>query len=68
MDLINKLVIAYQEGTFEKERLQKRETLLNIVLVGGIENSEARQLMVRTSPRSYVPKGIEKLSYILGYL
>jgi hypothetical protein len=24
MDLINKLVIAYQEGTFEKKRLQKR--------------------------------------------
>ena len=69
MDLLDKLVIAYQEGKFEKRRLQTRETLLNLVLVGGIENYIAKQLLLRTTSRTYVTQSIyEKFSYILGYL
>ena len=69
MGLLNNLTIAYQEGRFEKNRLQKRKTLCSLVLVGGIENKIASKIMLKTSPRTYIPQGFfERFSYVIGYL
>ena len=67
MDFLDELTIAFQEGRFEKNRLQKRRTLLSLILVGGIENNMAKVIMVNTEPRTYFPQTIlEKCSYIVG--